>query len=731
MADADATETNSKQMARNSIPICMVLAIALLAMIGCATTDTGAESELAGFVAKAGAPHVQTPPLENKRASVQPVSYESTASLAPFSLRATSQEGGVSPQPWDLTLDEVVQIALANSTVLRTLGARIVQTPGVTPTIYEPAIQVTDPTTGIEAALSAFDAQLKGDVLVEDNDRVLNNEFAGQGTNFFRQYLTKLETSLSKQSASGTIFTLRHNFEADLNNSDRNIIEGRAWAWNFEGEVRHPLLQGRGLLFNRVAGPNAVPGVYSGVVIARLNADITIAQLEIALRDFLSDVENAYWDLYFAYQDLEVKRQARDRTLHTYQLLKARKGLAGAEEDKVAQAREQYFRFEQEVQNALAGRLVIGTRSFNGSGGGTFQGGGGVYTNERRLRLIMGLPINDGRLIRTTSEPSVAPTTYDWNNLASNAVSRRTELRQQRLTVERRQHELAASKNFLLPRLDAIGRYRYRGLGNSLFDRKIIESGSVVESDTHEFLMGMSLAYPVGLRQASAAVRNAQLRLAREQSLLDELQRQVLYGISNAIGESDRAYTVLRSAMNRKNAAQDQYNILVSEAKATLRQFNYNALLDAEQRLGDASSAAVRAKIQYGLAIKNLNFEVGALLEYYNIHLADSELAIPQRPSHRYLRGKLTNSFSKIKSNLNARIRPKPKPESNAISTELLSEGIESVDAIETEEVLAEENYDAGFSNMQALEEVVLEEASQAVEAALEAAVASPSDRTF
>ena len=699
--------------------------IALMAVLGCSTTETGRDSELAEFVAHRNPSRARQDRPVRPSTNVKPVTFESAPTeLTPFSLHGTPTENGA-PQAWDLSLDEVIQIALANSTVLRTLGARVIQTPGVTPTIYEPAIQVTDPTTGIEAALSAFDAQLRGDLLVEDNDRVLNNEFAGQGTNFFRQYLTKLETSLSKQTAAGTTFTLRHNFDADLNNADRNIIEGRAWAWNLEGEVRHPLLQGRGVMFNRVAGPNAIPGVYSGVVIARLNADITIAQLEIALRDFLSDVENAYWDLYFAYKDLEVKRDARDRTLHTYQLLKARNEVSGSEEDKIAQAREQYFRFEQDVQNALAGRLVIGTRSFNGSGGGTFQGNGGVYTNERRLRLIMGLPINDGRLIRTTSEPTVAPTTYDWNNLASNAVSRRTELRQQRLTVERRRHELAASKHFLMPRLDAIGRYRYRGLGNSLFDRNILDSGSEVESDTHEFLMGMSVAYPVGVRQASAAVRNAQLRLARDQSLLDELQRQVLYGVSNAIGESDRAYTVLRSALNRKNAAQEQYDVLISKSHRD-RQFNYNALLDAEQRLGDASSAAIRATIQYELATKNLNFETGSLLEYYNIHLADSQLAIPSRPSHRYLRAKLTDGLKSLPSSLPSWPRRSEKGKQNAKhssiskATPTKSNEFGLADASSGE---ADESSD--------LDDIVLEEATQAIDAALEAAVASPSDRTY
>ncbi|QDT61445.1 Outer membrane efflux protein [Stieleria bergensis] len=542
----------------------------------------------------------------------------------PFTVTGSQSANWKPPQRWSLTIDEAVQIALSNSTVLRDLGARVIQTPGLTPTIYGPAIQATNPTGGVEAALSAFDAQVDGELVYEDNDRVLNNEFIGGGVNFYRQQLTSFENSLSKRTALGTQYTLRHIWEGDLNNADRNLLPGRAWAWNFEAEVSQPLLQGRGADFNRIAGPNSIPGTYSGVVIARLNADVTVTQLEIALRDFLTDVENAYWDLHFAYQDLEIKKSARDRSLNTYQLLKAREGLLmGAEKDKVAQAREQYFRFEQDVQDALAGRLVTGTRAFNGSAGGTFQGVGGVYVSERRLRMIMGLPINDGRLINPSSGPSLAPIAYDWDDLVTKGLTRRTELRKQRLIVDKSLHELNASRNFLLPRLDIVGRYRFRALGDGLYDHRVDFNGDPVGTGTHEWMAGLSYNYAVGMRQANSAVRNAQLTLSRERAMLGELERQVVFGVSNAVAETDRAFSILRTALNREDAAREQYDILSGQAQEAARQFDFNSLLDSERRLADASNAVARAQVQYALSVKNLNFETGTLMEFYNIHMSD------------------------------------------------------------------------------------------------------------
>ena len=115
------------------------------------------------------------------------------------------------------------------------------------------------------------------------------------------------------------------------------------------------------------------------------------------------------------------------------------------------------YRFQEEVENALAGRLLDGTRDNNGSGGGTFRGGGGVQVAERRLRLLMGLPPSDGRLIRPADEPILAPVAFDWHEITARRSPRRAELRRQRWVIRRRELELIASRNYLLPRLDAIG----------------------------------------------------------------------------------------------------------------------------------------------------------------------------------------------------------------------------------------------------------------------------------
>ena len=554
----------------------------------------------------------------------------------PFTLEEANADDWQAPQRIDMTLDEVVQIALANSTVLRGFGGRVVESPALAKTIYGPTVQATNPDRGVEAALSAFDAQFSSDFLFEDNHELLNNRILGLGVNDFRQTLYRSETSLSKRTATGTEFILRNNITGDRNSSTSNLTRGRGWNWELESEIRQPLLLGRGLEFNQIAGPRSTVGSYRGVMIARLNSHVSVTELQMGLRDYLSNVQNAYWDLYFAYENLRVKTEARDRCLDTLKNLQQleESSVFGAEKDKVDQAKEQYFRFEEEVQNALAGRLLVGTRIFNGSGGGTFQGVGGVYACERRLRMIIGTEINEGKLIYTASEPSTAPINYVWNDVVSNALMRRTELRAQQLRVEKRRLELVASRAFTKPHLDAIGAYRYRGLGDQIYGTRVVsaETGNVFYTPTHEWWAGLSLAYPVGQRLANSAVRNAQLELSREQALLDEVERRVIFGISNARGECVRVQEILELATLRREAAQEQYETLTSPEYREKFKFDYNTLLDSERRLAEADDNYLRARVQHALATKNLNFEMGTLLEALNIHLAGGDW--PRRPAN-------------------------------------------------------------------------------------------------
>ncbi len=527
----------------------------------------------------------------------------------------------------DLSLEQAVQTALANNRILRDLGGQLLRTPQNAQAVYNPALQETDPRFGVEAALAAFDASWSSTAFFEKNDRALNNQFFGGGTRLLQQDAYVFQNQLTKRAATGTALTLRQYTDYDANNAPGNAFPS-AWNSNIETEFRHPLLQGGGLDFNRIAGPGAAAGNYNGVLVARINTDVSLADLETGVRTLLSDVENAYWDLYYAYRDLDAKIAARNTALETWRRVHTlyATGRRGGEAEKEAHAREQFFRFEEEVQNALAGQPLDGTRTNNGSSGGTFRGLGGVQVCERRLRLLVGLPLADGELLRPSDEPRPAPLAYDWQPMVAEALARRVELRRQRWIVKRRELELSAARNFLLPQFDAIGRYRWRGFGDDLLggsDGRFGDAvGTLFGGDFQEWQLGMELNVPIGFRRAHAAVRNAELHLSRERALLRELERQVVHDLSTATAEADRAFAVVQTTYNRRVAAGQQVEAAQAAFEADKATLDF--VLESQRLLADAAVRHDRAMVEHAIATKNVEFEKGSLLDSLGVRLTES-----------------------------------------------------------------------------------------------------------
>jgi outer membrane protein TolC len=534
----------------------------------------------------------------------------------------------------DLTLEETIRTALCNSRVLLDLGGTILRTPDSVQTNYSIAVTETDPQYGPEAALSAFDAQFATSLYSQKTNQQYNNLALGTNGLYIQNY-DEWDASITKRSATGGQFTIRNSIDFGRDTNAADIFPNGAFDTNIQGEIRQPLLQGAGVEYNRIAGPGAKPGNYNGVLVARIRTDISAADFEAGLRDFVANVENAYWDLYFAYRDLDVKIQARDDALETWRRVRALNlagggARKGGEADREAQAREQYFRFQADVENALMGYPEEGTRTFNGTAPGTFRAIPGVQLAERRLRLLMGLPATGEQLLRPAEEPTMAPIGFDWCALTVEAIFRREELRRQRWLVKSRELELVASRNFLKPNLDLDARYGMRGFGHELTDNDPGAKSAysnLFTADHQEWQVGLEFSMPLGFREGNVAVRNAELRLSQARTVLREGERTVISELSEAVAEVDRSYALLQTDIYRTKAAKDQLAALMAVYQA--KQEGFFEVLDAQRRLSEAISHYYQSRVQYALAIRNVHYDKGSLLDYCDIGL--SEGAWPEK----------------------------------------------------------------------------------------------------
>ncbi|MCI0334139.1 MAG: TolC family protein [Planctomycetes bacterium] len=543
---------------------------------------------------------------------------------------------------WELPLSEVVHITLCNSQVMRQSFVQRIAAPpdtisrtlitsGVVTTSYDPALAET--VTGLsvgsvfqgsgpEAALSEFDAQLDANVFWEKSRQPQNRPDADPviGLLFpsiLAQDLGRGSLGVSKTTAVGTEFAFRNNTTYESNNiptTSRPLIS--AWNTNLEATFVHPLLQGSGAQYNRIAGPMSfdqyaagLGNPIDGVMIARIRTDQTLNDFEGGVRNLMRDVEDAYWELYFTYRDLEARKMGRDSALETWKKTNALylTGARGGSADREAQARSQYFLFRGQVEQALTE----------------------VFHAENRLRYIMGLSMSDGRLIRPSDEPTTARVAFDWSGIHVEALTRRVEIRKQKWEIKRRELELIAARNLLLPRIDAVGQYRWLGLGDELINQSDAAFnalgssawGVLTSGEFQEWQLGLQASIPIGFRRELSGVRHHELLLARDRALLQDLELEISHQLGDSIRDVDLQYGLTQTNFNRRVAAEAEVSAV--QAQYQFQQVTLDLLLDAQRRRAEAESAYYRSLVDYNRAIMNVHYRKGSLLDYDGVYLAE------------------------------------------------------------------------------------------------------------
>jgi outer membrane protein TolC len=587
--------------------------------------EDGDLSHYVGSIQKLEYPDSDQPPLDEAAGAVEPL----TLSNPSFD------------NVWELSLEEAIRTSLENGKVLRNLGGRfasfggprpqtgepavsLLTSPQQTPTIYDPAITETEPFRGVEAALALFDAQLTSSLTWERQNRPQNVN--PTGALIFQQKLLgdqgNWTSGIQKRSATGATWGFSNSTIYDNNNSPIREVPA-TWTTNYDFSFNQPLLQGAGVTYNRIAGPDPFDNLFGrplfrGVLLARINADISLAEFEAGVRNLISDTEQSYWELYFAYRNLEARKAGRDSSLEAWRKVHALyvEQSRGGEADKEAQAREQYFFFRSEVEQALTD----------------------VYRCENRLRYMMGISASDGRLIRPSDEPTTARISFDWQQSLVEALSRSAELRKQKWVIKQRELELVAAKNLILPRLDMVGRWRFLGMGEQLINQNYnpynADGGAnpdpLVGTDAYstlfsgqfqEWQAGAQFQMPLGFRRELATVRHFQLQLARERARLQDEELEASHALVEAVRNVDTNFALAQTNFNRRVAAERQVEAV--QAAYDANTVTFDQLLDAQRRRAEAESSYYRSLVDYNRSISQLHFRKGSLLEYNGVFLAE------------------------------------------------------------------------------------------------------------
>jgi outer membrane protein TolC len=546
---------------------------------------------------------------DHNTAIEHPLIDNETAESVQVTEEPRSLQRRVDDEVREMNLDEVILLALQNNKTVETSAVGgvgqtfVLNSPDQITSVYDSAIQETGVLfgrRGMEAALADFDTRFSTSMnwgRTAQGSHSLAPTILGQDTGIFR-------SGLDKSLASGGAVSVYHNWNY-LGNDIGTPLYPSSYTGTLGAEVRQPLLAGAGTEFTRVAGPSrpgfgAIAGVSQGVVIARINQDITLADFERAVSNGLRTIEDYYWDLYFAYRNYDNAVSFHESAFETWRVAQAKMEIGTLKEAEELQARDEFYRTRSLVETGL----------------------NQVYRRETDLRRALGLPMNDGTVLRPSMEPTKVEFKPDWESCLTNGLTKRVELRRQKWQVKSLQLQLNAARSLVRPQLDVVGNYGVNGFGDKLISQNGSSGyGSMTGDNLDTWTMGVEMSMPIGFRQARSQVKNYELLIARANAVLDAQERSIAHEIAISIQDVSVAWAAAQSNLNRLRAAERRVELLKVEVDSGTA--IVDVVVRAQSSMADAERAYYEQLVAYNKAITYLNLSTGTLLEVNNVHLAE------------------------------------------------------------------------------------------------------------
>jgi outer membrane protein TolC len=475
----------------------------------------------------------------------------------------------------------------------------------------DPARAATD----IEATLSRFDARWISSMNWVTTDTPIGTSLqevqaGGAPINAIQTQAATFNTAILKPLPTGGVAGI--TFRTDYTYTNVPSPVNPAYQPLLRFQFEQPLLQGFGVEINQLRSshpgslltPFNLSGTGNGILLARINFDESRAEFERNVQLQVLNVEAAYWTLYGAYWAL-YSRELGFRQAH--EIWRRQEGLAQAgqtSQANSAQARGQYELFRSQRLAALAA----------------------VLEAERRLRLLLGLPREDGTRLIPADAPVLTQYQPDWKKALDEALAQKPELYLARQDVKYRQLSLLAERNALLPDLRFTSTYELQGLGSRL-DGPSPENAinSLVQNHFQNWTMGLRLEVPIGYREANARVRSARLLLARSMEALRDQENKVASGLQLRYRQLFELHAQIRAYRAQREAYGRQLEVRYGELMAG-RDVPLPFVLEAQRSWSDALANEYSFVVQYNTALAGFEQAKGTILNYHNIMIAEGGL---------------------------------------------------------------------------------------------------------
>jgi outer membrane protein len=371
--------------------------------------------------------------------------------------------------------------------------------------------------------------------------------------------------------------------------------------------------------------------------IAKNNREISDVAFRLQTITTVDQIENMYWDLVFAYENVRVqnesltfaqktlsdtKKQVEIGTLAPIEVVRAQSTVA-TDQQALTLAQTNLQLQQLLMKNALSRTLV-----------------------DPRLADAEVIPTSTMQLPQ--QEP-VVPT----QDLVNDALSHRAELAEARISLSNTEISNKAVRNSLLPSLDLYAYYGGTGIGGNValptcppgtsggFNRCFDPNNAappfrnggpvaygnalnqLVDSSAPDKGVGLSLTIPIRNRVAQATQIRSELEYRQSQMRLQQLENQIRIEVRQAqfSVQQNRASVASAQAavdLGHQSLDAEQKKYALGASTTTLVLQNQSALAQAESRLVSAMAAYEKAQLE-------LDRATGLLLDHAGILIADAE----------------------------------------------------------------------------------------------------------
>lgn len=326
--------------------------------------------------------------------------------------------------------------------------------------------------------------------------------------------------------------------------------------------------------------------------VTAINRDISEIQLRQTVTNILANVRNAYWDLVFATQAVDVAQrslQLADKLVEDNKIRVEVGTLAPIDvvqaEAEAATRRQVLAQLEAQAQTAELSlkRLIV-------SG-----------TDDPRWRARL----------NPTDRPSLQNEPIDLEAALGNALASRTDLAQSKRSLEISEANLALLKNQSMPSANLVANYGLQGIGGTLLNRDG-QGGNVISTvpggygDALAFLrdrefptwnVSLQVSYPIGTNPSEANYQRARITLEQSRTQLRQIELNVATQVTNAALQVEANWKRVEASRAARELAQRRLEAEQSKFEVGLSTNFF--VVQAQRDLADAENVELRAVLDY------------------------------------------------------------------------------------------------------------------------------------